>query len=264
MIVFQNDNSVGNYNYNSVIYSPCEWGYHFHKNYELIYIYDGELDVFCGGREFTMHSGEFALILPNCIHSLHTPKKAEVWIGVFSADYVSSFDAFMSGKQNLTNVFTVDEELMPYLKKYLLTDKKSDVLNMKAMLYAVCSAYVKNAVFCGAESERDLPMKIFEYVQNNFKSDISLKTAALALGYNYQYASRVYKSVFRINFRDFLNRFRLDYAQYLLTNTNLAVTETAMNSGFGSIRTMNRCFIKEYGISPSEIHRRSVIQNQNT
>lgn len=253
MLVFQNENSVGNYNYNAFIYDACQWGYHFHKNYELIYVMKGELWVSSSGTEYTMTENEFSLILPNSIHSLHASDDSMVWIGVFSSDYVSDFDTFMEGKANKSNTFCVEDALMPYLKKYLLVTHKPELFNLKAMLYAICHEYIKNADFYQRKIGDDIPMKIFEYVQNNFKSDISLKSVAYALGYNYQYMSKIYENIFHINFRTFLNRFRLDYAQTLLTKTRLSVTEIAMQSGFGSIRTMNRHFLKEYNLTPKSI-----------
>lgn len=255
MIDFQSGNSIGNYTCNIVIYDPCEYGLHFHKNYELIYVIEGQLQVFSSGKEFYVNEGEFSLILPNSIHSLHTPKNVKVWVAVFSADFISGFDNFVSGKENNTLVFRVDELLMPYLKKYLITTKKSDLLNMRSMFYAVCWAYLKSADFCPKSKDSDLAAEIFEYVKNNFKEDISLKTMATALGYNYHYMSRIYNGIFHINFNEFLNRFRLEHAHSLLIQTKLPITEIAMLSGFGCVRTMNRYFLKEYNEVPQKIRK---------
>lgn len=259
MLMFQETNSVGNYNYNSHIYDKCEWDYHFHKNYELIYVIEGRLEVIADGREYVMNKNEFSLLLPNCIHHLHTPETAKVWIGVFSADYVIGFDNFVKDRKNRNTTFFVDGILMPYLKKVLISSAQPDLLTLCSALYAVCATYVQSGDFYFENTENDLPIKIFKYVENNFRENISLKTTAAELGYDYHYISRVYHSIFHINFKRFLNRFRLDYAQNLILRTAESITDIAYESGFGSVRTMNRSFAEEYGISPSDMRKNSVM-----
>ena len=65
MIVHQQHNSLGNHNYNAFFYDNCEWFYHFHKNYELIYILSGEVELTLNGTGYLLAADTFALILPN-------------------------------------------------------------------------------------------------------------------------------------------------------------------------------------------------------
>lgn len=255
MIEYQYDNSIENYNYNCFIYDPCcEWQYHFHKNYELIYVMSGELNVCADGEEYVMNKGDFSLLLPNVVHRLSTPRSSRVWICVFSADFVSSFDAFINGRANRTPTFCVkDGVMMSLLERDLLNVEKKELFSMQSALFAVCDAYVRSAEFYARPQKRNLPAEMFEYTKTHFDEDVSLGTMAMTLGYNYQYMSRMYKKTFRINYRDFLNQFRLSRAQELLRDTGLSVTEVAMRSGFGSVRTMNRSFERAYGASPREI-----------
>ena len=54
MIVHQQHNSLGNHNYNAFFYDNCEWFYHFHKNYELIYILSGEVELTLNGTGYLL------------------------------------------------------------------------------------------------------------------------------------------------------------------------------------------------------------------
>lgn len=252
MIIYQAKNSIENYAYNCYIYNNCEWAFHFHKNYELIYVIDGELEATVDGRSFRIQKNEFSLILPNNIHHLHTPVSSKVWIGVFSADYIKSFDDFMKDKANAKTVFCADKKLMPYIKK-LLTTEIPHLFTMQSILYAICSEYVKVGEFYTYNRDtNDLPIRIYEYTKDNFNKDISLKTIAADLGYDYHYISRVFHSVFHMNFRGFLNQFRLDYALNRL-KSGISITELAFESGFGSVRTLNRSFKAVYGKSPKDM-----------
>ena len=55
MIVHQQHNSPGNHNYNAFLYENCEWFYHFHKNYELIYILSGEMELTLNDKNYLLN-----------------------------------------------------------------------------------------------------------------------------------------------------------------------------------------------------------------
>jgi AraC-like DNA-binding protein len=54
-----------------------------------------------------------------------------------------------------------------------------------------------------------------------------------------------------MNFCDYINSLRLAEAEKILNNKSYTITEIAGMSGFSTIRTFNRAFLKKYGISPS-------------
>lgn len=49
---------------------------------------------------------------------------------------------------------------------------------------------------------------------------------------------------------------RINDAQSMLENGGISITETAVQCGFGSIRTFNRTFLKYIGMSPGEYAKR--------
>ena len=53
-------------------------------------------------------------------------------------------------------------------------------------------------------------------------------------------------------FVEYLNGIRTSHAKNLLLTTNISVTDIAYECGFGSIRTLNREFLKKYGCSLTE------------
>ncbi len=73
---------------------------------------------------------------------------------------------------------------------------------------------------------------------------------AESCGYDAHYLSRIFSSNVGINFKRVVNSYRLDYARTLLQETGLSITEVALASGFGSVRSFNRAFAEEYNAVP--------------
>lgn len=116
-------NSLCNHNYNAFFYENCEWFYHFHKNFELIYILSGEVELTLNGRKYLLDSDTFALILPNEFHAYHTPDHSLAWVGVLSSDYVSEFAMLTQNKRASTPVFSCEPHIRDFLLRYLITDQ---------------------------------------------------------------------------------------------------------------------------------------------
>lgn len=255
-VYYQAHNSVGNYNYNIFIYEPCEYAHHFHKNYELVYVMDGTMDIQVDGQRDVMRKGQFLLVLPNSIHSYRSSEHSRIWICVFSEDFVADFAKIIHGKERADRLFCCTESEMAYLREVLLTESDSlSLLAMKAGLYIVCNRYL-NCERWIDRTEKDgiLAHKVINYVENNFRRDLTLAELAEHFGYEYHYFSKSFRNTFHTNFKTFLNQYRFDYAKNMILKTEHDLSTIAMESGFGSLRNFNRIYKLIAGATPKE-HR---------
>ena len=143
-IFHQPNNSMGNHSYNVYIYDNVNYDSHFHKNYEIIYVISGK--AICSVNEKTkiIEAGDFVLCLSNEIHSIKSDGESNVWIGVFSEDFIYEFAKHQKGKTGTDFSFKCPEPLMRYLKENLIKKELSDIFIIKSCLYALCSEYCKN------------------------------------------------------------------------------------------------------------------------
>ena len=255
MIIHQQHNSLGNHNYNAFFYDNCEWFYHFHKNYELAYVLDGHVELTLSENKYILPADTFALILPNEFHAYHTPEHSRVWIGVFSADFVGEFAKMTAHKKTDKPMFTCQPKIIEYLLHYLITTEKQSALLLKSALYAVCGEFLRCSTLQDASTEKSFIYDMIHYISANFQKEISLKMIAEAYGYEYHYLSRQFHEHFHMNFKQFLNVYRIDFACDQLIHTEKNITEIALNSGFQTMRTFNRAFLDQTGITPSEFRR---------
>lgn len=255
MIIHQTHNSLGNHNYNAFFYENCEWFCHFHKNYELIYVLKGEVELTLNDNLFLLKEGDFALIFPNEFHAYHTPDNSYAWVGVFSADFVGEFAKLVDTKRTKNPIFTCEPQIREFLQNYLITDVTPDTFILKSALYAVCREFLKKGTLYNAEKEKSFIYDIVSYMEHNFQKEFTLATVAEAFGYEYHYLSRQFHHYFHMNFKEFLNIYRIDYAMDQLTHTDTSITDIAHSAGFQTVRTFNRVFLKQTGMTPSEFRR---------
>ena len=102
--------------------------------------------------------------------------------------------------------------------------------------------------------------KRLDYVMTERKLYLSPKITvmdlAAAIGTNKTYLSLFLNNNLHMAFYDFVNKYRIDEACRIMgemtDNHKMMMTEVAAASGFNSLSSFNRYFIKIKGISPSE------------
>ena len=63
VIFHQDSNSLVNYNYNAFFYDNVGWPPHFHRNFELVHLLRGEVEMTVGSAQELLHGGDYALVL---------------------------------------------------------------------------------------------------------------------------------------------------------------------------------------------------------
>ncbi|OFY43229.1 MAG: hypothetical protein A2X18_09310 [Bacteroidetes bacterium GWF2_40_14] len=90
----------------------------------------------------------------------------------------------------------------------------------------------------------------------------TLTMLAKELGTNRTYLSRYIGEVKRCRFTDYINNLRAEHAKNLLLTQEIQpLADIAMISGFGSVRAMNRSFLKNYGKLPATIRKEYLVRS---
>ena len=142
MLIHQPTNSRGSYNYNSYTYANFGFPAHFHKNFELIYVFDQEVILTVNGRVEHICSGEYALILPNQIHALEYAKGAKAWIAVFSKQFIPHFANHIEDCEGVRSVFRCCDTVDELIRDKLIFSEGSITMK-KACFYKKASLLIK-------------------------------------------------------------------------------------------------------------------------
>lgn len=230
---------------------------HLHDEIEIISVFGGSATLTADGYSYNVSKGDFIILFPNIIHSYSHEKNVDVGKFIFSADTIPELTSTFNDKRPKTPVITpctAEGAHLSMLAEEILSEFKtsSDAVK-KAYLLLLTGKLLK---LCTFEESRDcgdtIVLKIFDYCKNNYTHDITLDEVANALYVSKSYVSHIFCCKLKINFRNYINTLRVNKAASLLRHSNISATEAAEQSGFGSIRTFNRAFVKYMGVTPRE------------
>lgn len=96
---------------------------------------------------------------------------------------------------------------------------------------------------------------ILSYINENFRSDLSIHTVAQANFITSNYLSRYFHRMVGTTFTDYLTSVRLSSAYGELVSTQKTITQIALDNGFRSTNAFIKYFKNQYGEMPGKLRR---------
>lgn len=95
-----------------------------------------------------------------------------------------------------------------------------------------------------------------EYIESHYMENLTLEIMAEKVHMNPYYFSGLFKKKSGENFKDYLNKVRMEHARSLLLTSDKKTTEIAEEVGFREVRSFSDTFQKLYGETPSGYRKR--------
>ena len=216
--------------------------------------------------EQKLNPGEFVLVNSNEIHAIDSPEPnktvvIQIPLKTFS-DYFTGEQYIRftheSKKQDVQVVDLIREMFAAYGKKETGYDMRVKS-GYYMLLYMLVSVYreldVKDELLKQNRKLNKLT-PITNYMKEHYQEELSLEALAEVFGYTPAYISRMFQKYAGINYKDYLQGVRVEYAFTELSRTEHTVSEVAFHHGFPSSRAFAKAFQKKYGMLPSEYLRR--------
>ncbi len=90
------------------------------------------------------------------------------------------------------------------------------------------------------------------YISEHFTEDLSLEGISEYAGFSKYHFERIFREYTGMTFYQYLLQMRINYAQTLLSNPELSVTDISDQAGFASCTAFTRAFKKSTGYPPSQ------------
>ena len=236
--------------------------YHWHKEFELIYVMDGEVAVKVNTNDRVLHTDEFLLLNSAENHSLSS-ENAKCLILDISYEFAEKFDSSLyssafrivggsGAEEEIHNLLwqlsrTLNEPEFPGLRQY------SIITNILHVLFVQCKHENTNAV-SDEEQARSRHVKLVkEYLQQHFREEITEMEVAKMLGLSPIYLSTLFSKTVGMQFREYLLKIRLEHAMDALLNKQMSIEDAAIAGGFPSKRTFIAKCKQAYQITPFQL-----------
>lgn len=263
---------------------------HWHDELEIIFVKKGPLNVTISGENYIGNPGDAFVVSPGNLHFMgsHTGD-VDYYTFLFPLEFVSfqmndlSEQMLMAPLKSGRMLFQIQigksiEDLCEHL--LVLYAREGDVRNpirttvpkdsakrisfvakqmeTKMILLEFLQRMWKNGFIIENDiSGRNATEKeMISYIQENFTDKISLKEFGVQFHLSEKYVSRYFKEHFHITLSQYVNHLRLEHARQLLQETQLPVTEVALQSGYPNVSYFIRSFKKMYGVSPLKYRKK--------
>lgn len=105
------------------------------------------------------------------------------------------------------------------------------------------------------EKKHDCLANAIKYIKAHLRDNPSLDETAQHINISASYLSKIFVSYLHTNFSAFVLNEKITYAQKLLVNSKLSMTEIAAEAGFSSNSYFSDCFKRTTGLSPLQFRK---------
>ena len=253
---------------------------HWHKDLELTYLYKGSATFSTNGRISSIGRKELFLVNSGDVHSVIDYSNDVVTMITILISYnfikdkcpdIDNWEFKLEGKnksikrlknihEEIVNLYIKDMEINNTPLVFVDDENSNDkfhYLKIESLLYEIL--YILLNDFCikkntttELKNERNLErLKIItDYIDENYKDNISLDEIATNYQFSKEYLATIFKKYMGITVGTYLKNIRLTSAYRDLMNSNYSINQLAFDNGFPNIKSFINSFKEHYGETP--------------
>ena len=243
---------------------------HWHDELEIIYVKSGFLTVNISGENYIGKPGDAFVVSPGNLHFMGSQTgTVDYFTFLFPLKYITFrsddmlddklIEPLNSGHLMISPEIkdTVKEQCEQLAGVYAAEIDKSEskitnqIKKKIILLQFIHELWKKGFIVENDTTGRNTVEKeMVSYIQQNYTGKILLREFGEQFHLSEKYISRYFKDHFHITLSQYVTYLRLEHAKQMLQETNISVTEVAMQSGYQNISYFIRSFKKTYGVSP--------------
>lgn len=252
---------------------------HWHSAMEIIMPVRDEYTVVINETPHTFGKDDIFIIPPGTLHHLIAPPLrglGERLIVLLDYSLICNVTGMDSLIQTLHPYALISREEYPELNRQLCSylneishEYDSKAPFTEALIYSLMIRFLTTIGRANFDASEKFPgitsgkqheyiekfMDICNYINAHCTENINVDDLAALAGFSKFHFSRLFKQLLGVSCYEYLMQKRILYAETLLIQPNISITEAAMRSGFGSLSTFNRIFKSTKHCTPSEYKR---------
>lgn len=248
---------------------------HYHKEYEMYYLFHGERNYFIKDSIYQVQPGDLVLIDTNVLHktSQRGEPNHERIVLYFSPSFFSGFPQSERAlllapfahanpllKLNLQEKIHVEHLLLSLLNEVMEQPLGYSVhiRNLAVQLLLFSARYIYKRGSQPDEERSPIQRKVTDIVRHinlHYKAPLQLDAMAKQFYISKSHLSRIFKKVTGFGFSEYVNITRVKEAKRLLQDTDCSITQVAEQCGFDSLTHFGKVFKNLSGLSPRDYRK---------
>ena len=260
------------------IYTASEIAWHWHKEIEIVVLYEGNVSLETAKESIILKKGDGVFINSEELHYFKKlgDEKCVLISYVFDKSFVIGDKGSIIERkyieplvQNKTlSLFKISEKLSRKLEEVFFEyeDKKFGVeINIRNILSSVLleiiienrEKLIEKKTYKNLDNQRIKGM--LDFIQKNYSNELTLKEIGEAVFIGERETLRCFARTIGISPIEYLKKYRVKVAANLLTTTDLPVTEICIQCGFNSPSYFSKSFQKVFNVTPREYRKNKIV-----
>lgn len=260
------------------IYTASEIAWHWHKEIEIVVLYEGNVSLETAKESIILKKGDGVFINSEELHYFKKlgDEKCVLISYVFDKSFVIGDKGSIIERkyieplvQNKTlSLFKISEKLSRKLEEVFFEyeDKKFGVeINIRNILSSVLleiiienrEKLIEKKTYKNLDNQRIKGM--LDFIQKNYSNELTLKEIGEAVFIGERETLRCFARTIGISPIEYLKKYRVKVAANLLTTTDLPVTEICIQCGFNSPSYFSKSFQRVFNVTPREYRKNKIV-----
>lgn len=246
-------------------HSSLQFPLHVHPYIEIVHVLEGIVEMQIDTNIYQLEKGDLVIIFPNIKHNYHTiSDDIHTNLAIYNCELhiLPLHKNILLGHHPTTPVIH-SEHIHPDIdwveQRFVNVNPTKDNVIFVGSLFSMilCHAYpFLHLTPNEDETTHDIVEKVMAYVSKHCSENISLSSLSAEFGISKFKLSRIFSNTLKTSFPDYVNIHRINYAEYLLTNTDKDITTITYECGYNNQQSFNRAFKKYRGITPSDYKKK--------
>lgn len=232
---------------------------HFHNSLEMLYMLQGSFRIIIDGKTYYPKEHELIYISPLSSHIISDADSVSITLTV-PQHLLSMYSQTVNKKTFpviLNDVEYNERVILPIFRNLLKEHANSNPFHSYAIIYSLFAAIYDQYPLIEASIEKDaqLLFEIINYLNENFKQDITLESLAKKFHYSKFHFSKLFDKYFHCTLKYYINTLRVNYVAENLNSSPLSLVALIYEAGFNSSSTFYRHFKLIFNTSPKNINK---------
>lgn len=247
---------------------------HWHNAFEILQIYERELHIEYENERFTAVPGDIVVFGSNVVHAGRTGDQGCLYRALqFKWEELLGDTPFeqrlLHDLLNGTCHFQAriqDEKANRLFNAVVQAHDEKGLVQPIAEKGALCrlvaylmQQYMSNTYFFSSTDDRF--SALLDYIKQHFTEDLTTDQLAERFSYSKSHLCRKFKKNLGLPITDYIHMCRIEYAQHLIKEDKMELTEIAAKCGYNSYSYFSRKFRQMAVITPVEWRSRFVSTN---